>query len=77
MNREKEIHDKAIRLIEGGIVEVDGLCVTMKYGAEDKLACLDCEMDSICQNGSSMNDLCVACDLITEKTCFLELTNKK
>lgn len=73
MNREKEIHDKAIRLIKGGIVEVDGHCVKMKYGAEDKLACLDCEMDSICYEGPSMNDLCAQCDLITGKYCLLEL----
>ena len=73
MNREKKIHDKAIRLIEGGIVEVDGLCVSMKYGSKDKLVCLDCEMDSICHQGDSMNDLCVECDLITGKYCFLVL----
>lgn len=73
MNREKEIHDKAIRLIEGGIVEVDNLCVKMKYGSDDKLVCLNCEMDCICREGTGMNDLCVECDLITGKYCFLVL----
>lgn len=73
MNREKEIHDKAIRLIKGGIVEVDGLCVTLKYGVENISVCPDCEMNSICRQGCSINDLCVACDLITGKPCFLVL----
>lgn len=77
MNREKEIHDKAIRLIEGGIVEVDGHCVRMRYEAEHETVCLDCEMDSICRRGSEMYDVCDECDMITGNRCMLVLTNKK
>lgn len=73
MDREKEIHKKAIRLIEGGIVEVDGLCVRMRYEAEQEMVCLDCEMDSICKRDSEMYDVCLECDLITRKGCILVL----
>lgn len=77
MNREKEIHDKAIRLIEGGIVEVDSLCVMMKYAPDIDNPCLDCEMDSICRYGSEMYDVCVECDSITRKGCILVLMNEE
>lgn len=77
MNRERKIHDKAIRLIEGGIVEVDGLSVRMRYEAENEMVCLDCEMDSICRRDSEMYDVCTECDIITRKPCMLVLTNKK
>lgn len=73
MNREKDIHNKAIRLIEGGVVEVDNLCVRMRYEADDEFVCLDCEIDSICKRDSEMHDVCVECDLITGKGCILVL----
>lgn len=73
MNKENEIHKKAIRLIEGGVVEVDNLCVKMRYGADDEVVCLDCEMDCICKRDSEMYDVCVECDSITRKGCILVL----
>lgn len=73
MNKEKDIHNKAIRLIEGGVVEVDNLCVKMRYVADDGVVCLDCDMDSICKRDSEMYDVCVECDLITRKGCILVL----
>lgn len=77
MNRRKEnidsLHDKAIRLLEGGIVSVQGLSV--KVVAEKWICdpCFVCEMDSICHFGSDMCNLCHECDMISRKDCYLVL----
>lgn len=73
MNREKEIHDKAIRLIEGGIVELDGLCFGMRHEAGLSDPCYVCELDCICHHGNAICDLCEECDSITGEGCFLFL----
>ena len=73
MNREKEIHDKAIRLIEGGIVEVDGHCVGMIHQADISDPCYVCELDCICHQGNAICELCIECDSITRDNCFLYL----
>lgn len=67
------IHEKAIRLIEGGIVEVSGLCVKMGRAPLELLACYDCEMDCLCHKGNPICDLCEECDSITRDNCFLIL----
>lgn len=77
MNRRKNdiesIHSKAVRLLEGGVVEVQGLSV--KVVAEKWLCdpCFKCEMDSICHFGSEMCNVCQECDIISKKDCFLVL----
>ena len=77
MNRRKNdiesIHSKAIRLLEGGVVEVQGLSVVVR--AEKWLCdpCFVCEMDSICHFGSEMCNVCHECDIISKKDCFLVL----
>lgn len=77
MNRRKNeiesIHSKAIRLLEGGVVEVQGLSVVVRV--EDNLSdpCFVCEMDCICHFGTEMCDVCLECDMITRKDCFLIL----
>ena len=77
MNRRKNdiesIHSKAIRLLEGGVVEVQGLSVVVR--AEKWLCdpCFVCEMDSICHFGSDMCNVCHECDIISMKDCFLVL----
>ena len=67
------IHDKAIRLLEGGIVEVDGHCV--KYGGRGLVfrPCFKCKMDCLCHNGTEMAAVCAECDSITGHDCFLVL----
>jgi len=72
------IHEKAIRLIEGGLVDVDGHCVKMKKASEDDGACMQCDMDCICRTDSEMYFVCLECDSITGDDCYLELlTNDK
>lgn len=76
--KQQTIHEKAIRLIEGGLVNVDGHCVKMKKASEDVDACIQCEMDSICRPNLEMYFVCLECVFITRKDCYLELvTNDK
>lgn len=69
----KSVHEKAIRLIEGGIVEVDGLCVKLGKKPRLYIPCYYCEMDSLCHIGNEMCEVCKMCDNITRMDCFLIL----
>lgn len=73
MENKQSIHDKAIRLVEGGIVEVDGLCVRMMHGNNIFDPCFECKMDSLCCRGDEMSSVCEECDSITREDCFLVL----
>ena len=73
--KEKEIHEKAIRLLEGGIVSVDGHGVTLRKCPLDEDACMICEMDSICRIGTEMYSVCMECDIISNDSCYLKLTH--
>lgn len=73
----KSVHDKAIRLVEGGVVEVDGHCVALGYENYIFDPCFVCEMDSLCHKDNTICDLCMECDSITKKNCFLVLMDKK
>lgn len=67
------IHEKAIRLIEGGQVSVDGHCVKIKKMEPNFLVCTECEMDSICRRDSEMCNVCLECCNITRTNVILEL----
>lgn len=69
------IHEKAIRLIEGGIVEVSGLCVRMSRVPYEFDACDGCDMDCLCHKGNPICDLCEECDSIIKEHCFLILVS--
>ena len=73
--KEKEVHEKAIRLLEGGKVIVDGLSVKMAKCPTGELACNICKMDSICHVGTEMCAVCVECDKKSRDCCYLILTN--
>ena len=76
--KEQTILEKAIRLIEGGLVNVDGHCVRLKQTKCDSDICFLCKMDSICKRDSEMMEVCRECDYITYRDCYLELvTNDK
>lgn len=80
MKMKQSIHEKAIRLIEGGIVEVDGHCVKLVKLPEIDNPCFCCNMDCLCQSANEMCDVCEECDAITNMSCFLtlvELSDKK
>lgn len=65
------VHDKAVRLVEGGIVEVDGHCVRLNRRKNLFDPCRVCEMDCLCHTGTEMCDVCVECDQISRYDCFL------
>lgn len=58
------IHEKAIRLLEGGIVEIDGHCFSMTEIEGDDISCKECQLDSICSR--NVIDVCVEADMITQ-----------
>lgn len=70
------VHDKAIRLLEGGIVEIDSDWFRLlKFSNElDVEPCAECELDSICRE--EHRDICAECDAISGLKCFLRLAHK-
>lgn len=67
------VREKALRLIEGGLVDCNGLVVRAIDFKGDDIACYYCEMDSACN--MEMADLCAECDLITLTTHYLKLVS--
>lgn len=74
---QKEIHEKAIRLIEGGVVEIDGNWFRLVYPQLEgrDIPCMMCELDSICRRHHVV--ICGECEAITHKKCMLELRSAK
>lgn len=73
MKKKKELtlHQKAIRLIEGGFVEFDGHVVAAKVAPDDVFSCDICEMDSICH--VEMGQLCGEVSFIKQQDYYLVL----
>lgn len=69
----KIIHEKAIRLLEGGIVEIDGnwFCLFRFPDNYDGNCCMECELDSICR--MEHTDICGECEAISNRRCCLKL----
>lgn len=71
------VHEKAIRLVEGGIVEIDGnwfRLLKFPDGYNDE-TCMECELDSICR--MKHVDVCGECEAISRRKCCLQLAQKK
>lgn len=71
MNTKEKIHEKAIRLVEGGIVEVDGICVILHREPYIFDPCYVCDMDYLCHKGSEICSVCEECDRLTRNDCIL------
>ena len=71
------IHEQAIRLIEGGVVNVDGHFVRAVKVNWESDTCDLCEMDCLCHFGTEMLAVCIACDSIDTNNYYLKLVNKK
>lgn len=67
------VHEKAIRLVEGGIVDVNGHSVQLVKDPYMFDPCYCCEMDCLCHKDNEMYNVCVECDNITQMDCFLVL----
>lgn len=67
------IHDKAVRLVEGGIIEIEGLNFKLRKFPDwyDDDQCMECELDSICR--MEHTDICWECEAILRKRCCLQL----
>lgn len=77
LNMYKTIHDKAIRLAEGGIVDIDSNWFRLiRYPEDyDGDSCMECDLDSICR--MEHTDVCRECEAILHRKCNLELANRK
>ena len=73
MEKKLSVHEKAIRLLEGGIVDVDGYSVSLVVIPDSIESCYHCVMDCLCHIGSEMCDVCIKCVEISKKNCILEL----
>lgn len=71
------IHDKAIRLVEGGIVEIDSNWFRLIQLPDDyeDVPCMVCDLDSICR--MEHTDVCGECEAISNKRCYLQLASEK
>lgn len=77
MKEKKSVHEKAIRLVEGGAVEIDcNWFRLIRFPEEyDGNPCMDCELDSICR--MEHTDICEECEAITYRKCCLQLASNK
>ena len=77
MGKKKEtgmsIHEKALRLIEGGVVACNGHAVRAIEVVGDDIACNYCDMDSACN--MEMTDLCAECDMISHTRHLLKFAH--
>lgn len=61
MNKKKmSLHEKVVRLSEGGAVEIHSLVVMAKRVEDDIMPCDVCDMDCLCHG--DMVDLCSELD---------------
>lgn len=67
------VHDKAIRLLEGGVVNIEGLWFRLIRFPDyyDDNPCMECDLDSICR--MEHVDICVECEAISHRKCCLRL----
>lgn len=69
--KQTELHEKAVRLVEGSVVEIKGLFVRMYSEKYIFDPCLCCEMDCLCHHGNDICNLCEECDAVSGRDCFL------
>lgn len=75
----KSLHERAVRLVEGGIVEVDGLMVKAIKAPIDFYPCESCDMDCLCHkdDDTEMAYLCMEVDSVGRDGYYLKLVNDK
>ena len=73
MMKKMTVHDKAIRLLEGGTVDIDANWFRVKRFPDDYdgYPCEECELDSICRMEHTV--VCGECEAISKQRCMLEL----
>lgn len=75
----KSLHERAIRLVEGGIVHVDGHAVRAIKAPIDELPCNVCDMDCLCHvdDDTEMPFLCGVVDEVGRDCYYLKLVEVK
>lgn len=71
--KEMDVHDKAIRLLEGGVVSCTGHAVRVCGVIGTDSPCQLCDMDSACN--TEMFCLCNECDVITGSLHILKFAH--
>ena len=71
--KEQIAHEKAVRLHEGGVVQISGHAVRAIEIQTDALPCMDCQMDSACT--FEMEHICLLCDEYSHTTHILEFAH--
>ena len=74
-NKKMTLHEKAVRLCEGGVVEINGHFVRALDVARWEDPCYLCDMDSVCDD--TIGDLCAEVDKYTCSPHILIFANKK
>lgn len=69
--KQMTLHDKAVKLCEGGVVWCMGHYVKAQTLETDDFPCFDCKMYSICHD--ELIDLCAECDNLTNENHMLIL----
>lgn len=77
MEKEQSIHEKAMRLLEGGIVEVNGHSVMLAANTNAIDPCFYCDINCFCHFGTEMHQVCRECDIISQKDCSLVFYESK
>ena len=80
MKMKDSVHEKAIRLVEGGVVDINGQSVMLVKYPYIFDPCFCCDMGRFCHYGNEMCLVCEECDSISDMDCFLipyESTEKK
>ena len=72
-SKEMGLHDKAIRLLEGGVVHCSGHAVRAIDVIDNDNVCMLCGMDSACDY--EMVELCAECDSITHSKHILKFAH--
>lgn len=75
MSTDKQIHETAIRLLEGGREFYDGHWLRAIKVSGNIMPCDHCEMDSLCNR--EVINLCAELDSIAGKRCMLILADGK
>lgn len=73
--KQNSLHDKAIRLLEGGLVEIDALRVRAIKVPIEWDPCYICSMGCLCTKEvcSEILELCKECDTISGNLHYLEI----
>lgn len=66
------IQEKAIRLVKGDIVEIQGHFVELRHEKYLFDPCFFCDLNSKCHQRGEFAGVCNQCDYITDEYCYFK-----